>query len=198
MSNGSLYLLGGVARSGKDSFATLLIEHLTSIGRSVSRHAFADALKRELEPEIRAKYGLSVWSQVSAEKDVFRARLVEWGSYRRAQTNGTYWVKQIEDVVKVGLKNGIDQIITDCRHATSDVDEAGWGHSLGGKLIYVERVLPDGSILGPANPTEALNDELLRRASDIIVTIPTFEDCHLARTRPYVLDVWTRLTQPIS
>jgi hypothetical protein len=187
--------LSGVARSGKDSFATLLIEHLTLLGQPVARWAFADQLKRELEPIIRAKYGLSVWSQVSAEKAVFRDDLVAHGRLRRTESNGTYWVNQIDASVRAGLAAGVHQIITDCRYATHEADEADWIKSLGGKVVYVERVLTDGSILEPANEEERLNTFRVKAQADLVVTLPTFLENPLDNLRPYVLDAWNQLVK---
>lgn len=185
--------LSGVARSGKDSFATLLIEYLTSLGQPVARWAFADQLKRELEPVIWAKYGLSVWSQISAEKAIFRDDLVAHGRLRRAESNGTYWVNQIDAPVRAGLAAGIHQIITDCRYATHEADEADWIKSLGGKVVYIERVLTDGSILEPANEEERLNTFRVKAQADLVVTLPTFSESPFDKMRPHVLDVWNQL-----
>lgn len=195
MSNGILIAISGKARAGKDTFATLLIEHLTSCGQPASRWAFASELKRELEPEIRAKYGLSVWSQDSKEKAIFRDDLVAHGRKRREESNGTYWIKQIDSAVRAGLRAGVHQLVTDCRYARHDDDEAGWVKSLGGKVVYVERTLEDGSILEAANSEERENDPFVRAAASLIVTIPTLAD-PLNQMRPYVMDAWTRLTQP--
>lgn len=188
--------LSGVARSGKDSFATLLIEHLASLGQPAARWAFADQLKRELEPVIWAKYGLSVWSQVSAEKAIFRDDLVAHGRLRRTESNGTYWVKQIDASVRAGLAAGVHQIITDCRYATHEEDEADWIKSLGGKVVYIERILIDGSsILEPANEEERLNTFRVKAQADLVVTLPTFLENPLDNLRPIVQATWSQLTQ---
>ncbi len=196
MSQAVLIAISGKARAGKDTFANLLIAHLISLNQPVARHAFADQLKRELESEIRAKYGISVWTQDSAEKAIIRDDLVAHGRKRREESNGTHWVKQIDPAVRAGLKAGIHQIITDCRYARHEADEAGWVKSLGGHVLYVERVLEDGSILEAANSEERENDPFVKAAASVIVKWPTFQSDALNQQRPYVLDAWTQLTQP--
>ncbi len=188
--------LASVARGGKDTFASLLVAHLTSIGQPVATHAFADVLKRELESTIWAKYGISVWTQDSKEKAIIRPELVALGKQRREESNGTHWIKQIDPVVRAGLTAGVHQIVKDTRYATHAADEAGWIHSLGGKVIYIERLLPDGKPVPPANEEEAVNDPLVRAAADFVVQWPTFGQDYLDMMRPFVLNAWSEVTKP--
>lgn len=186
-----LAAISGVARCGKDSFAALLVEHLTLLGQPVATWAFADCLKRELEADIWAKYGISVWTQDSAEKAIIRDDLVAHGKKRRNESNGRHWVDQIDASVRAGLAAGVHQIIKDCRFATNNTDEAAWVHSLGGKVIHLTRLLADGQTIQPAaNLEESRNDPLVFEAADIRLTWPTLP---LDKLRPYVQDVWTQL-----
>lgn len=186
-----LIAIAGKARCGKDSFASLLTEHLGSLGQPVSHHAFADRLKRELEPIVWAKYGISVWTQDSKEKAIIRDELVTLGRQRREESNGNHWINQIDATVKAGLAAGIHQIVKDNRYA----NEAAWVHSLGGKVVYLERLLESGTPVNAANLEEAINDPLVRAASDIVVTMPTFGENYLDMMRPFVLNTWSQLNQ---
>lgn len=186
----NLYAMSGVGRAGKDSFADLFTEYLKP---PVCRYAFANMLKKEIDPFLIERHGISAWTTNSADKAIIRPDLVAWGKMRRKESNGRHWIDQIQESVIKSLSHEMNVIITDCRFNTHDEDEAGWIHSLGGKIIYVERVLEDGSVVGPSNSEEAENDPKVRAAADIVVTIPTFSDNYLDKMRPHVLDVWIQL-----
>ncbi len=194
--------IGGVARAGKDTFATLLRQEAFNNDYSTITFAFADALKSDLDEALKAKYGISAWTQDPAEKKVIRPELVAHGKGMRDKTGGRYWINQLDELVKTNALSPNDlphspcfATITDVRYATHPDDEAGWVKSLGGKLVYVERILPDGTTVGPANDEEAANDALVREAADIMVSIPTFGEDYLLRMRPYVIQAYTELTQ---
>ncbi len=189
---GLLIGLASVARAGKDTFAALLVEHLTALGQPVSTWAFADSLKRELEPVIRTKYGISVWTQDTKEKTLIRNELVALGRRRREESNGRHWIEQIDSSVRAGLDAGIHQVVKDVRYATHAADEAGWIHSLGGKVLYIERMV-DGVPVPPANEEEEINDPKVRAAADLVVTMPTFGADYLDKMRPYVQSAWSQL-----
>lgn len=186
--------LSSVARGGKDTFAGLLALHIVSKGHQVSTWAFADELKRELEPIVWAKYGINVWTQKNEEKAIIRDDLVALGRKRREESNGRYWINQIEPAVKAGLDAGVYQIIKDVRYATHAADEAGWIQSLGGKVIHIQRVKADGQIVDYANDEERANDPKVRAIADVTLTIPTFGQDYLDKLKPYVQDAWNQIT----
>lgn len=191
----TLFGIGGVARSGKDSFANLLLDHVQiNLGQGMASHAFAQELKREIDPFLKARHGISAFTRDSNEKAIIRPDLVAWGKMRRDESNGTHWIRQIESLVTHQLACGVDVIITDVRFNTHDRDELAWIKSLGGKVVYIERVLLDGSILPPANEEEAANTFKVREAADLIVTVPTFLENHLDNMRPFVLNAYSQLT----
>lgn len=186
-----LYALSGTARCGKDSFSALLVSILSAQGQASATWAFADQLKRELEPTIWAKYHISVWTQDSAEKAIIRPDLVSHGEKRRAESGGRYWIEQIDPAVRAGLTAGVSQIVKDCRYASHDADEAAWVHSLGGKIIHITRILPDGMTpIGPANPQEALNDPKVYEVADVRLTWPS---APLDELMPYVHNVLAQI-----
>jgi hypothetical protein len=190
-----LYAIAGTARAGKDTFATLFTECAEHAGLNVSRFAFANALKAELNPYLIERYGISAWTSDDMEKQIIRPDLVAWGRMRRKQTNGTHWIKTIEPNVNAYLNLGHCVLITDCRFNTHPGDEVGWVKSLGGKVIYVERIV-DGVPLKGANEEEVKHDPALRAGANVIVSWPTFSSSnYLDRMRPYVQDVWSQLTK---
>lgn len=186
-----LYGISGVARAGKDTFASLLEQHLMTTGWAAARIAFADELKRELDPVLLQLYGISAFTADPVEKTIIRPFLVAHGKARRDQTEGAYWIDKVKPQVKDWMWLGRTAIVTDVRYA----NEAAWIHSLGGKVVYVQRINPNGSIVGPANPEEAENDPKVRAAADLVVSWPTVDANSLDQLVPYVHDAWSQLTK---
>lgn len=190
---GTLISLAGRARVGKGTFVTILDEAL--LQRRPSRHvvevAFAQVLKEELDPMLRHRYGISAFTTDSAEKRIIRPHLVERGAGARA-VDPQHWIKLVEPAVKSALGRGDVVICSDSRYR----NECDWIHSLGGKVIYIERIQPDGQPVPPANDEEARNDDAARAVADATITWPTFPKNVLDNLRPYVLNAWSQLTFP--
>lgn len=83
--------LAGYAQSGKDSLFNLFVEHGT---RNYKRYAFADALKKEIQPTIQRDFGFDIFAATIEQKSQVRHLLVELGAKRRAE-NPLYWVDQV-------------------------------------------------------------------------------------------------------
>lgn len=170
MSTGQLLGIAGTARAGKDTFASLLTAHLSN--RKVSSFAFAAALKAELEPFFRS-FGGTAYETDSARKALIRPILIAHGREKRLVSNGTYWIKTIEPAVKEALDRGEVVLVTDVRYNTHESDEVSWIKSLGGKIIYIERLDETGAAIQPANDEERDNDPLLRKGADVTLVWPT-------------------------
>lgn len=184
--------LSGVARSGKDTFADYLTAIARDSGYEVYRTAFADELKRELDPMFRA-FGATAFETDTVKKNLIRPILVCYGESKRAITGGRYWIDKIEPDVKRELERSKIVIVTDVRFNTHPGDEVGWIHGLGGNVIHIERTLHDGRVVGPANEKETIQDPLVRRDADFHVRWPTFLPNSLDMARQYVQDVWDKI-----
>lgn len=170
MSQPQLILLTATATSGKDLFATLLKTHLSD--RTVVPMSFAYELRRELDPLFKA-FGGTAFETDPAKKAAQRPILVAHGMAQRIVSGGTHWIKALEPHVKSALGRGETVVVTDCRFP----NEAVWGKALGGKLIHIERVLPDGGVVPPINDDERANDPIMRSMADVSVSWPT-TDAH--------------------
>lgn len=195
MSNGILISLAGRARVGKGSFVTILDDIMCERrpSRNVIEVAFATCLKQEVDPITRAKYGISAFTTDNEEKKVIRPDLVERGAGARVE-DPNHWIKLAEPQVKQALDKGDVVIVSDSRYR----NECNWIHSLGGKVIYIERIQPDGTPVPPANDEEARNDDAAREVADTTVSWPTFEGTLEERHDkmvPFVLEAWNQVTQ---
>lgn len=150
--------------------------------------AFATCLKQELDPFLRETYGISAFTNDNAEKQIIRPHLVARGAGAR-QEDPHHWIKILEPAVIKSLTAGHVTVIEDCRY----LNEANWIKSLGGKVVYVERIQHDGTPVPPANEEEALNDPLVRQAADITVTLPTLKGDLRELLKPYAERVFKQL-----
>src|SRR4051812_44303365 len=91
-----LFSTAGVARCGKDTFATILADIVyAQDGRIVRSHAFATELKRELDSYLIKKYHISAFTTNDADKRIIRPELVKRGAEARA-ADPDHWIKLLE------------------------------------------------------------------------------------------------------
>lgn len=176
--------VAAVARAGKDTVADMLIPYIDN----PLRVAYANELKDEIDPFLKEIYGISAWTTDDKEKTIIRPHLVELGHRRRSETNGAYWIDKVEPKVKAALYSGRSVIICDNRYA----NEGKWVHSLGGKIIYIERILENGLVRLPANNEEKINDPQIREIADITLTWPTAPKDQLEKI---IGDLWKQISQ---
>lgn len=179
----------GRARAGKGTFITLLSDILSEYdpARRITEYAFATALKQELDQMLTRRFGISAFTVNTEHKKVIRPFLVERGAGARAE-DPDYWIKVLDAPVRAAIAAGRDVAIGDTRY----LNELRWVHSLGGKVIYIERIQPDGTPVPFANDEETRNDPLVEAVADIRLTWPTLP---LDQLRPYVERVWRELMQ---
>lgn len=160
----------GLARSGKNLFADIASKLLREKFKlSVKPYALAYYLKQDCEEFISNKLNLSVWSEVTEDKEVFRPFLVWYGGVKRKQTNGKYWT----DLLKKDLDKDTNDVnlITDIRYGIYNEDESFWiKNTLGGKLVHVSKYEINSNqekvYIEPPNEHEKLNDPIMKAHSD--------------------------------
>lgn len=167
--------IGGVARSGKDSFAKHLknLLELSLPNKKINICPLALPLKKDCEPFVRENLNLNVFTDNTEEKSIFRELLVWYGKVKRQQTHGRYWTNLLD----LSLENsGIDIcIVPDIRYFQYENDEVPWLKSKPRNcFLHIQRILPDGSLVPPANMDESINDQIIREHADYSIKIPTF------------------------
>lgn len=185
--------ISGVARAGKDTFASILINELNALGKTVDKFAFADALKQDCDSFCKEKLGISAFTQKTEEKLLIRPLLVWYGDAKRKQTNGRYWVDIIDKQVRAS--NADFCIVTDVRYDFYPKDEINWVKGeCDGVVVHVSRyswdglwevadnkirtmphtILPDSKFrhkvfVQPANDHERENDPKVKAKADRVV-----------------------------
>lgn len=169
----------GNARSGKDSLFSALTNILDPHGISTFRGALADELKIMVDPFLRKEFGISAFTTDKGEKELIRGILVEVGRIKREQSRGTFWTGLLKPKIESHLNDGELCCITDIRYDDLRFpnDEFNWlKKSFDGILIYIERLLDDGTIIPPANEQELKFNPILKSKADYILRWPTVAD----------------------
>lgn len=126
--------IGGLARSGKDTFVKIARKILKEHGYSSIKLAFADALKEEIDPFLVQNYGISAWTDDTEQKKIIRPFLVAHGCGKRQQTNGQYWIDKLDGEIEI-IKCEEVIFISDCRFP----NEVDWVHNRGGWFVHVKK-----------------------------------------------------------
>jgi hypothetical protein len=161
--------LCGFARSGKNSFANFILEEQESgFPQKTETLSFAYALRKELEPFVSSKLGISTFTEDPKEKEIIRPLLVCWGTeVIRKQIDKDYWVKAVKKMAQTNRKNQITSIITDVRFE----NEIDWIKEERGVSIFIER-----KNVGPKNADELHHTLPLKEKCDLTFTWPTLKN----------------------
>lgn len=168
--------LGGVARSGKDTFAAILKNKMQQAGYSTATIALAGPLKAHCDPFLKSNLGISAFTSNSEEKSLIRPFLVWYGDAKRKQTSGRFWIELASNTIN-STKHDC-YIVTDVRYSYYEKDELHWiKNEWNGTLCHVSKYTmfgnpfkPDHKLfVEPANEHEAINDPKIKSAADHIV-----------------------------
>jgi hypothetical protein len=171
----SIFYVGisGVARSGKDSFANILLEILKEKKFNAIKSSLAEPLKHDCKDFIASKLDLDVWTDKTEEKAIFREMLVWYGKVKRQQSEGKYWTDLLTK--RIEIQSPDICIVPDVRYLQYPEDEVFWlKEKMKGILIHIERKDINGDIVPPANMDESINDKLVKDNADYSVTWPTY------------------------
>lgn len=157
--------IGGYARVGKDTVGKSILTYAAVVlNKPYKRVAFADELKKEIDPFVKENFGFSVFSANDEQKKIIRPLLVGLGESRRIQ-NPEYWIYKAKLQVEINKNNGIGSIVTDVRYK----NEAQWIKDNGGIVIYIHR----NGIFAP-NPTEEESIPEVQNIADYILGMSNF------------------------
>lgn len=159
--------ISGNARVGKDSITQGFIRALKKQGILAKRYAFADELKKKLDPFLLLNHGISAFTEDPAEKPLIRPMLLSYGQMCR-KIDENYWVKTVEQKIKSAEKPHL-AIVSDCRY----YNEFNY---FGGEkyLLHVTRHDEQGNEYPPVGTDEEINNPILKNASNFAFS---WENC---------------------
>ena len=158
----------GPARSGKDTLADSFVEIFKEYKVKTQKLSFAKELKYECKSFVKRTLGIDVFTEVTEEKDIIRPLLVTWGTHVRRKLNDNVWI----DALAKRMHSNKIIIISDVRFE----NEFNWIKERGGKIIFINRTLPDGTLVPNANEEEEKNNSFLQQNADSNFTWTTMSD----------------------
>lgn len=160
-------LLSANARSGKDVLTKCFIQEFANHGINAKRFAFADELKREVNPLTLLNLGINAFTEDSYEKQLIRPLLLSWGKIGR-NIDENYWVKKVNAQIK--QSEPCLAIISDCRYP----NEAKYFADK--TLIHLTRYDDNGGEFPPVGEDEALYIPELKEMADFCLKWNNFHD----------------------
>ena len=150
-------LISATARSGKDLLTKNFIKFFAENGIFAKRYAFADELKRKLDPLFLLNHGISAFTEDVKEKPLIRGMLLAYGKMCR-DIDPYFWVKIIRAKIKENEKSHI-AIISDHRYPNESLmfeDKV---------TINITRLNTDGES-PPVGEDEKINMPILKQMAD--------------------------------
>ena len=158
----------GPARSGKDTLADSFVEIFKEYKVKTQKLSFAQELKYECKSFVKRTLGIDIFTEVTEEKDIIRPLLVTWGTHVRRKLNDNVWI----DALAKRMHSNKIIIISDVRFE----NEFNWIKERGGKIVFINRTLPDGTLVPNANEEEEKNNAFLQQNADSNFTWTTMSD----------------------
>jgi hypothetical protein len=181
-----IFGISGVARSGKDTLARHLSEKLSKSSLPNITIPFAYEVKRDLDPFLKEKLGISAFTDVTSEKAIIRPMLVAYATDVCRKKDSFFWIKKIEERVKIANSNKIIVLIPDVRYE----NEVKWIKENGGFVIHVTRMG-----IKPCNFEEKANDPIIKKLADFRVQWKTFSDeketCNYHLSKLFYKNKWS-------
>jgi len=157
--------VSGAARSGKDTFFTILSKISQSNNVKCQRFAFADAIKNDLRELLINNFNIDVDKPTEHEKKMIRPLLVAYGTNLGRAIDPDFWINKIKNNIENfenSEYNDCLSVITDVRYKNEqDFIKFNFKDSIN---VYLER---EGC--HPANEEEEKHCPILKENSDIII-----------------------------
>lgn len=155
--------ISGVARCGKDTFADFLIKQYPRI---FVKRSMAYEVKKDLDPFLKEKLGISAFTENPAEKEIIRPMLITWGTDVMRKLDKNHWVKKINKKIIENSNLGLITIVPDIRF----LNESDWVKRHNGILVHIKQ---EGK-----NPVCELEKETvtLEDETDFVFNTPNYDN----------------------
>jgi len=159
--------LSGYATVGKDTVGNAIITYYAAmLNKTYKRVAFADEVRKDLDPFIKNHYGFSCINCDKYQKRIIRGLMVGHGESKRKQ-NPEYWIYRVKQLIKEYNDGGCGVIITDLRYE----NEAQFVKDNGGVIIHLTR----NGIKAP-NSNEALSIPPIALLADYTMNLTNYRE----------------------
>ena len=166
--------VSGMARAGKNTFCNLLQDELYNrLKLSSCQMSFAAQLRKDIE-EFARFCGFDVFDEKN--KEDYRPLMLWYAALKRKQTNGRYFINQLEK--RINKLNNIYPVImiSDCRYAENEYDELQWSQKRG-IVVHISKYKKYKKAFdphykkfdAPPNEFEAKNDPILKEKANYLL-----------------------------
>lgn len=158
-----IFGISGVARSGKDTFADFIIKKHP---KTFVKQSMAYEVKKDLDPFLKEKLGISAFTEESEEKEIIRPMLITWGTDVMRKLDKDCWVKKINKKIIENSRLGFITIVPDIRF----LNEFDFVAQNKGVLVHVKQQgkFPIGDL--------ELETETLEEKADFVFNTCFYED----------------------
>jgi uncharacterized short protein YbdD (DUF466 family) len=163
--------IAGNASVGKDTLCKYLIQEFKKTHDITAKRCSiaGDTIRKDLKSLVLKKSGINIENATPKEKELVRPIMVEYGRFMRNQTEGRYFIEEIEKKKNFGAN--FIPIIPDIRYSEYQFDEAYWLlKERDGLLVFLER-----KGIKPANKFEELNNKKLKKVANMVINVPTLD-----------------------
>ena len=152
--------VGSKARVGKDTLVNMFLQFFAAKNINAKRYAFADELKKELDPLFLLNAGISAFTEDPKDKALLRKTMIAWGTGFWREKDPDHWIQRLEQNINAAIPHIV--CVSDVRFP----NEAFWIKKNGGAFIHLDRLDGLGELFPPAGPDEAENDPILKEMAD--------------------------------
>lgn len=164
--------IAGRKRVGKNTLTDAFIKQFAERGIFAKQYAFADELKRELDPLFLLNAGVSAFTEDPLEKELIRKTLISYGTGYWRTKDPDHWIKRLEQTL---AKNQTPHlaIVSDLRFHSNELP---WVKKNGGMSIHLSRYNDNGDLYPCAGEDEMLNDPILEKMADFKLKWNNYHD----------------------
>ena len=164
--------ISGRKRVGKNSLANVFIEEFAAKNILAKQYAFADELKKELDPLFLLNAGVSAFTEDPVEKELLRKVLIAYGTGYWRNKDPDHWIKKLEKTLAAKETPHV-AILTDTRFYSNELP---WVEKNGGITVHLSRYNDNGNLFPPAGEDEMVNDPILEERAKFTLKWNNFHD----------------------
>lgn len=163
MKQGTIILVSGVARAGKDTFFNLLSESLPQEFKT-HRFAFADQIKEDLKPLLMSNFNIDPCNPTDKQKEIIRPLMVSYGTHVARRLDKEIWIKKLFEKIKTKpFDDKTIAVITDTRYPN---EQSYFLDKFKNCInVHIERFG-----FKPANEEEEKNTPLLKNNANYVIS----------------------------
>jgi len=129
--------VGGVARSGKNTFCDIAQKLLEANDFKVRQFSFAEEVKSDLAEFVKSKCGIDIYNMTPEEKESIRPLMVWYGTDYWRKKNNNIWIEKLEAKIYDSKQKYDVALISDVRYENESV----WIKNKNGCVVHLTKTM---------------------------------------------------------